>query len=276
MRTAKKKRARQKTGAPDARFLLALENPSLSLTGHRHAIRSSITTIPTSKLTCEIYDRLMELAARVGILRTNDGKPENAAEDLATVATIATSLLEDLAQTDAKLEIMLAAARRVRWPVNLQLGTKKQQNKIHHTLQGAKRAKEYLVSIRLGDDPSHPFKHLYDTGGSPFARAAELLLMGLRDWQQLGAWRNPSRNLKWSKKLLLLEYPMTAKNVDAWWAVAKQWMDEQWSSNNELFIPLIKHLKLQNPKFTPSTVKRQVIDDSLKKAFKALAIRPDL
>jgi len=207
---------------------------------------------------------LWELAERIRKIRTVKGQQENAAKDLAFVATTAATILEELAATDAKTEIKLAAARKNLWPVNLRLGVKNKKA----VLVGADKAKTYLTSISLGQSPPRILKNLQNPEASPFSKAAELLYNALLDWRDHGAWRG--KITPWAKKLLELDVAMTSSNVPEWWSVAKTWMDEQWEIHHEFFDPLIKHLKLDDENFTPSMVKRRVIDDSLKKAFKAL------
>ena len=69
---------------------------------------------------------------------------------------------------------------------------------------------------------------------------------------------------------------MTEANVDEWWAVAKEYLDAVWSDENErerAFGVLINHStkKEMLPNMSPSIVKSRIIDDGLKKSFRALA-----
>jgi hypothetical protein len=80
----------------------------------------------------------------------------------------------------------------------------------------------------------------------------------------------------WTKRLAALSEPLTKTNADDWWTVAKVWLDEQWELNQKVFTPLIRSLKMDSPIYTPSLKKRRVVDDSLKKAFKSLAVIKDL
>ena len=268
-----KKTARQKTGAPPAYFLLSLEmGPSvLFLIEHTRAERASLAGEPTKEITKRVWHELLELAERVRYPRVSSaGEFENAAQDLAAVATAGASFLEDLARTDAKPDIILAAARKTTWPVNLRLGVKRKKGELCPTFESADKVKDYLISIRLGESPERILKHVQDPEANPFKRAAEMLVQALLDWREKGMFRAGQWDNPWARELVSLDYPMTAANVGRWWAVAKLWMDEQWESNRDLFRPLIKHLKLDNPQYTESMVKSRVIDDSLKKAFKAL------
>jgi hypothetical protein len=254
------------TGAPPAYFLKTLTvTSSVSLLiEHTRKEREFLVRQSTEEISDRIWLELLELAERIRKIRLVNGKPENPANDLAVVAILAAKILEELATTDAKIEIMLAAARKNLWPVNLRLGVRK--GKV--VLVGADKAKTYLTSIRLGENPPRILKNLQNPEASPFSKAAERLYNALLDWRDLGAWRGEITG--WAKKLLLLDVPITSENVNDWWSVAKTWMDEQWVTHNEFFKPLIKQLKLDCPNYTPSMVKRRVIDDSLKKAFKAL------
>jgi hypothetical protein len=193
-----------------------------------------------------------------------NGKLENAAVALAGVATVAASILEDLAATDSKVEITVAAARKNCWPVNMRLG--KKGGKV--VLVGANRVRAYLTSIRLSQRPPRILKNLQNPEASLFSKAAELLYSAMLDWRDHGAWRG--QITPWAEKLLALDATITSQNVGDWWSVAKIWMDEQWEANKAFFNPLIKHLGLHKRALYPSEVKRRVIDDSLKKAFKAL------
>jgi hypothetical protein len=209
---------------------------------------------------------------------THHGHLENAAEDLAAMATTAAHFLEDLARSEEfseRLSIQLAAREKNYWPVLLRLGAKRGGKGGHQpTLEGWDKTKAYLSNIHLGQNAPAELRYIGDRRATPFKKAAALLLHGLREWQEHGVWRQFARDGKitpWAKKLCSLDDEMTPENVDEWWSVAKVWVDEQWESNRESFEPLIRHLKLDSAKQTPSLVKKQVIDDSLKKAFKALA-----
>lgn len=283
--------SQDKTGAPPAYFLQALqalqvENSVVYLVERMRTERESLAQESTDDITKRIYRDLLELAHRVRYPRTTRKGLENAAEHLSAMATTAASFLEQLADTDAS-EIILAAMRKHFWPVNLQLGVKRKKGSSEYvkTLKGADKVKDYLVSIRLGQSPPSPLKSLNDPNATPFTKAAELLLRELLNWRDRGVWRNftsLSKLTSWSNDLLLLDYPMTADNVDKWWAVAKHWMDEQWATNPQLFKPLIESCKSKGWSLAsgrhdnyPSEVRRTVIDVRLKEAFCAL-VAPDL
>jgi len=257
------------TGAPPAFFLKTLEvsaSVALLIEDTRQR-REYLSLQPTKEIKHRIYLELLELAERTARIRTVNGKPENAAVDLAGVATLAANILEELAATDAKVEITLAAARKNCWPVNMRLG--KKGRKV--VLVGAKKTKAYLTRIKLGQNPTRLLQNLQNPEASLFSKVAELLYSALLDYREHGAWRGEVT--KWAEKLLALDVPISPRNVDEWWSVAKTWMYEQWEANHNYFNPLIEHLGLHDKALFPSEVKRRVIDDSLKKSFKSLAIR---
>lgn len=314
--TVKSKRTateQKTTGAPKAHFLLALcvERPIEFLIEQFRHERESLASMPTQQISDRITFELLELAERVIRPKmTPMGLDQAAAEELATAAITAANILEQLALNSsgrAKNHISYVAADKNSWPVNLRLGVRKQKGKSEPTLERAKEAKAYLLSIRLGQSSPPVLKHLQTPGAKTiFKRAAELLLHHLHDWQDNGVWREATREGKctqWSKDLLALDYPMTTENVDGWWSVAKRWMDEQWKINQSYFEPLIavcKTSKIVNESTTPygvgsgppKQVKRKVpitdaalypceprsivIDLRLKEAFCALAKPADL
>jgi len=231
----------------------------------------------TDEITHRIWLLFLELANRTIQPRTTDKGLENAAVNLAAMATSAAGLLQQLAfwsTPDVRQAIRAAAVKKTRWPVNLRLGMRRERGRNKKTLEGATAAKVYLGSIGLGEGSQMSMKHVDDPKANVFKRAAELIVQGLLDCQPRFAWRG--KPTPWSKSLLLLGVPMTENNKDQWWSVAKQWMDEQWVDNPHFFEPLIGHLNLGNAAYKPSLVRSQVIDDSLKKAFMALAVTPPL
>ena len=262
---------KEKTGAPPAIFLTALKVKTpfeLVITKTRDE-RKSHALLTTDEIGKRVWLDLMELADRVLTDRALDDL--EAAETLAVMAKCATMLLEDLAslkgQVPGKL-ISFAAQKMDSWPVLLRRGAKNGKP----CLDGAKKAKSYLNDIKQGKQAASvpTLKHFHDEGANIFKRAAELLLFKLVKWRERGAWRGKITD--WVKELYALKLPMTTDNVDAWWSVAQQWMVEQWVTNRKNFHPLEKHLQLDNKYYKTSLVRRRVIDDSLKKAFKALAV----
>ena len=283
----KRPKHRAKTGAPP----LFLNIPELGATGDVRGLRllleksrnerQRFRDLATKEVTKQIWWALLELAERIMYPRpTRHGVwEEDAAEGLAAMATAAAHFLEDLAYSDQfsdeRLSIEFAAKRKNYWPVLLRLGAKQAgKGGPEPTLEGWDRTKTYLSNIHLGQDAPAELRYIGDRRATPFKRAAALLLHALLEWRKHGVPRQFASDgtiTPWAKKLLSLDDEMTPENADEWWSVAKVWLDEQWEANRESFEPLIRHLKLDSAKQTPSLVKRQVIDDSLKKAFKALA-----
>jgi hypothetical protein len=263
-----KRPAPKLTGAPPPIFLKSLLVKPLAgllmLMKSSRQKRKPLARVPTKKIAERIWLELLELAERSIQIRTVNGQLENAAEDLARVATAATSILQDLAASGSKMEIISAAMGKNTWPVNMRLGKKGGKP----VLEGIDKTKKYLTSIKLGLSPHRIMKKLQDPEGNPFSKAAELIYGGLLDLRSRASWQGQIP--EWRMKLLLLDEPITTSNAGEWWSVAKAWMDEHWVANRDLFSPLIKHLKLDDKNYTPSMVKRRVIDDSLKKAFMAL------
>ncbi len=242
-----KRTIRQKTGAPPAYFLLNLEveNGTYLLVENSRKERASLATASTDEIKKQIWWALLELAERVVWPKiTPRGRlDQTAGRALAAMATSAASILEDLAfssSIEVKRAMKCAAANKNYWPVKLGLGLKrKKDGKCYQVLEGANKAKDYLVSIRLGKGCPTPVKHGNDASVSLFKRAAEYLLEGLLAWREEFARREKAKETRWLSKLLSLDYPMTQDNVDDWWAVSKRWMDEQWEANQKLFGPLI-------------------------------------
>ena len=299
-------RQTRSAGLPPAYFLHALA-PGAS--GLRRLVRATENDRAPfrSKRSRDIFRQtfhaLVELAARVATTweftdkRTDHGTISsglaNPAEELAALAVTAANLLHDLAYSDLVEErtcITLAASRHNSWPVLLRLSTKTKDGERLRALEGARKAKEYLSSIRLGEDCPSPLRHLNDFEASLFRKAAELLLHELHEFPQRGAWRyhpalKPGRSklALWAEKLCELKPPMTADNVDRWWSVAKPWMDDQWKNNHQLFEPLIAACKSKGKSLAgsrhdlyQSEVRRTVIDVRLREAFFGLVKPTDL
>jgi len=262
-----KPKPRKPTGAPCANIFEALTKPPTlaSQIHHTRKQRNHLVQFSSDEIKVQIRLALLELAERSRKIIIKSGKLINpSADDLATVAILAAGILEELAATDLKGDIISAASRKNWWPVNMQLGVK--GGKV--SLVGRDKVKTYLMNIRLGQNRPRIFKNLQNPDAGIFSKAAELLYCALLDWRELGAWRGKAT--EWGKQLISLEAPITPENAHEWWVVAKAWMDEQWEANNDFFTPLINHLGLQKRPLYPSEIKRRVIDDSLKKAFMAL------
>jgi hypothetical protein len=210
------------------------------------------------------YSELTEL-----LKKHNDEEPKHAASALAFLAMQAAEWLENLSQKRAPL--MQEVARKFeRWPVNLGVELKVVRGKITPTVTSYDFAKDYLLQlgVNLPSRPSGNHNGPRPRNRFPFRVAASRLYQDLKMMR-----RDPKfkRKTPWAKNLLSLSEPMTTANRKDWWRSAKVWVDEQWERNRESFQPLIEHLKM-HPAYTRSYVKKQVIDDSLKKAFKGLAI----
>ena len=289
-RTGKRLRnqSHSNTGAPPPYFLLTIgdqDRVAPSLAQWKKKEREPLATMSSEEITDRIWASLIELVDRIvcpkyrakgwdspepsvqleaALMGLEDS--HKAAEDLATVAVSAANLLHELAHSKCfkvALDISLVARRRPTWPVNMNFITKNGKR----CLKGVEKVRTYLDKIQLGQNAPFIPLHSMERDSSPFKRAAESLLYHLYHQR-----KDPSLLFTpWQKRLRSLEIPMTKKNAKDWWSVAKAWMDEQWEIHHELFAPLIKRLELDDKNFTPSMVKRRVIDDSLKKAFKALA-----
>ena len=137
-------------------------------------------------------------------------------------------------------------------------------------------ARNYLIELELN---SHcDFPSAQGSGShSPFRLAAEELYTTML---MLKHYCFPELT-PWVKRLFALTVPMTNRNSQYWWEVARIFLYERWDKAQEEFKPLIKHLGLKYPiqlsSKTPyeSNIKSRVIDNGLKGAFMALA-RPDL
>lgn len=159
------------------------------------------------------------------------------------------------------------------WPVNLGMKAKKVKGRVRNELTRREFARDYLIELGLNTKcswPSHDCTGAEDK--SPFWFAARELYTTL-----LQIKGNPKfysvRDTKWKRNLMLLKEPMTKRTFLQWWKVAKVFLDEEWEINPECFEPLIQHLKIK-PGYD-SEIKTRVIDQSLNKAFLALARAPN-
>ncbi len=207
------------------------------------------------------------------LLKKRDEKEsKRAAESLASLTRKAVTWLENLSVRRPEL-IREVAKSSALWPVNLGMDKDKSGNP---KVTRQTFARKYIERLAVNTECRWPGSDV--TGAeslSPFHVAArelytQLLVKKSEPWQV-----NFQKQTRWARTLFALEEPMTSRNAEAWWKTAKVWIDEQWdlSTRVETFGPLVLHLHLDNQAYTSSIVKRQVIDDSLKKAFKALAIK---
>jgi hypothetical protein len=296
MKRSGKKMISGATGAPPAGFLSALEMEApihYCITVSRKR-RESFALVATDKITERVYLDLMELADRVAHPKWTGKVLDNSAQSLAAMAILAAELLEHLASVkdwhDSQM-ISFAARKSECWPILMRLGVKRNK-KGERCLEGADKAKAYLIRIKQGQNAATKLKYFSDRNANKFKRAAELLLHELVSWRERGAWRGTIT--VWAKELFALgDLPMTADNVGDWWLVAKCWMDEQWETNRKQFDPLIKSCKhTKEDKKTKvkqvkqlsaddvglfeSEIKSRVIDLRLKESFFALAKPADL
>jgi hypothetical protein len=278
------KQLQPKTGAPRAAFLThGVADPAdilrlRLLVESSRKEREAFRSLPTDEVSKQLWWGLLELAERVMRPRLTKGRLENAAGDLALIATAAARFLEDFARSNLDEEkrcINMAARRKSHWPVLLRLGSKRnRRGGPSATLEGADKAKAYLRSIQLGQDAPEAIKHIVDPNATPFKRTAAWFCQGLFDLQQ--EWRGALT--PWARRLYALDLPMTGDNVEEWWSVAKEWIDEQWETNRDGFRPLIAACKSKGKSLAggrhelyESEVRRNVIDVRLKEAFFALA-----
>lgn len=268
-------------GAPQLVLLPSSESEVRLLLQARHADLEPLRSLPTEEIERQVFLGLLELAGRVCCPRLTRKGSENPAKNLAGMATAAARFLQDLAFSDSVFDVQLAAMARSSWPVVLRLGTKVTGGKRKEVLQDAEWAKEYLRRIKLDQTSSPKFKYLSNPRANMFNKAAEVLVHQLLEWRERAI--RASANTPWARRLLSLDSPMTAKNVSDWWAVAKEWADEQWEANPEPFKPLIEACKKRgqslggsNHDLFPSEVRARVIDSRLKEAFFSLVKRPDL
>ena len=210
-----------------------------------------------------------ELAGQ--LKKHNEEEPEHAANALAFVTNHAATRLENLSVRRPELMQKVAKSFKT-WPVNLGVIRGKNGN---HKITRLGFARKHLKQLDVNADCRLPTSEFSGAEPqSPFRLAAENLYCDLLLMKREPRWYFPKMTF-WAKHLIALQEPMTPNNVDDWWKVAKAWLDEQWELNRDnAFAPLIEHLKHfrdDYKKLTPSLVKRQVVDDSLKKAFKSLA-----
>jgi hypothetical protein len=195
--------------------------------------------------------------------------------ELAFIAKQAASYLEYLSVKRGALMKEIAAKSDL-WPVNLGLRVKVVKGEPVREITRLEFARSYLIDLELNSHCDFPSAH--GSGShSPFRLAAEELY---REMLMLKHYYFP-KVTPWVKRLFALAVPMTKRNSQDWWEVARIYLYERWDKAQEEFKPLIRHLGFTYPiqlsSKTPyeSNIKSRVIDNSLKDAFIALA-RPDL
>jgi hypothetical protein len=216
------------------------------------------------------YDRLVEQLVAL--------EPKSAANALAFLTQMATGYLTHLFMRRPAL-IKEIARTRNSWPVNLGLSVKVVKGKRVREVRGLAFARNYLTELELNSQCDFPSAH---ASGSPFRYAAEELytkMLMLKDDPHRHVWF--PKITPWAKRLFALTVPMTKRNSQDWWKVAKVYLYERWNKAQKEFKPLIKHLGFKYPIELSSNVpyesviKSRVIDNGLKDAFMALA-RADL
>ncbi|MEP6699531.1 MAG: hypothetical protein ABJB09_07365 [Verrucomicrobiota bacterium] len=199
-----------------------------------------------------------------------EDEPKHAAGGLAFVGKQVALLLENLYVKRQKLMIQVAAECDL-WPVNLGLETR--QGVQQWALTRKNFADRYIKGLKLNRACRSPTGH---AGGaapmSPITLAAESLYCKLLLLQPT----NPGafvKNTQWARRLRALPSPMTNKNANKWWKIAKIYLEERWETAREEFARLERYLRLELSSKYPyeSRIKSRVIDDALKKAFHALA-----
>lgn len=197
----------------------------------------------------------------------------HAAVEFAFIAKQAADYLEYLSNKRGALMKKIAAKSDL-WPVNLGLRVKVVKGKPVRAVTRLAVARNYLTALELNSQCDFPSA---EDSGSPFRLAAAELytkMLGLKGYYF-------PKVTPWVNRLFALTVPMTKRNSQDWWKVAKIYLYERWDKAQEEFEPLIRHLGFKYPIQlsikTPyaSNIKSRVIDNSLKEAFIALA-RPDL
>jgi len=212
-----------------------------------------------------------------------EGEPRHAANALAFIGKQAATYLEHLFVRRSALMTEVAAKYDL-WPVNLGIRDKKVKGLTRRELQRLEFARNYLVELGLNLQCDLPSGHesRAEHRISPFKLAAKTLytkMLILKEDPRRHVWF--PKITPWAKQLFALTVPMTKRNSQGWWKVAKIYLYERWDKAQKEFKPLIKHLGFEYPielsSRTPyeSNIKSRVIDNSLKDAFIALA-RPDL
>jgi len=209
-------------------------------------------------------------------------EPRYAAVWFAFIAKQAASYLEYLSDKRGTLMKEIAAKSDL-WPVNLGLRIKRVKGKPAYQVTRQAFARNYLIQLGLSSHcvfPSSPRSGAESI--SPFKLAAEELYLTMLELKEEGPRRFYFPKLtSWAKRLFALKVPMTKRNSQDWWKVAKFYLYERWDKAQGEFKPLIKHLGFEYPIQLSSKipyesmVKSRVIDNDLKDAFFGLA-RPDL
>ena len=163
-------------------------------------------------------------------------EPRHAAVEFAFIAKQAASYLEYLSDKRGALMKEIAAKSDL-WPVNLGLRVKVVKGEPVREITRLAFARNYLIELELNSHCDFPSAH--GSGShSPFRLAAEELYTTML---MLKHYCFPELT-PWVKRLFALTVPMTKRNSQDWWKVAKIYLYERWDKAQEEFKPLIKHL----------------------------------
>jgi hypothetical protein len=227
-------------------------------------------TSPDETVSCKALEEYQRLLSQF-----LEREPRHAAVWFAFIAKQAASYLEYLSDKRGALMKEIAAESDL-WPVNLGLRVKVVKGEPVREITRVEFARNYLIELELNSQCHFPSAQ--GSGPhSPFRLAAEELYTNMLMLKRVFF----PKITPWAKRLFALTVPMTKRNSQDWWEVAKIYLYERWDRAQEEFKPLIKHLGFKYPiqlsSKTPyeSNIKSRVIDNSLKDAFIALA-RPDL
>ncbi len=211
---------------------------------------------------------------------------------LAQIGTDIARRLELLAKQKPKLTASVAQMQE-RWPVNLQLEKADKNGK--RKLLRSDAAKAYLCSLKLNSfsyspiDDS-PFAVTLENHNPPRVAVEQLVrhIRSLRDnfdvivcdSSTVSTGRVAITTIpSWATGLMKLRDPIDTNNVEQWWSVAREFLNQLWDMHQEAFRPLINRrdeqfLDKEGPTYRPSKVKNPIVNYRLKKAFQSLAIRP--
>ena len=195
-------------------------------------------------------------------------KDADAVWQLARVAELATERLEILSRQNPTL-VKPVAEQMTEWPVNLSLDRAKR-------VQRLKVAKTYIKDLNVNANPLLvSTKRSGRDNESPYQCAARILHGHLNRLRN-GSFKTKRKTL-WLKKLKKLD-SLSPETVKDWWELGQQWLKLVWMlewpnpRSFERLIDRAEEVLPYNPKLDNSSdIAREVIDNRLKQAFKALA-----
>ena len=252
---------------------------SALISGDMHwwpAYENDYERVAVHQIFWRIKNDVEELFNRARIQEAVDA--DEAVAALASAGTTTAQYLENLF-VKRRERITKVAARSAVWPVNLSLRKRWVETKTEVSLDRKTFALEYLTGIRLGESCKYPTRH--DSGAeriSPLRLAAEDLYRQMMIIKELGTPAFEELT-PWYKAIMELPIPMATSNAHNWWKVAKVFLDERWRKAPHEFDVIVDYLRLRLSSKcrykSASRIKSRVIDNDLKKAFRALA-RPEL